>query len=351
MKIDLNFTQNYSYGVYINEIDKISKIVENKKVAIITNHTIAKIWLDEFLKDLNKNNALIIKIDDGEEFKNINSVLQICDELFKNNFDRDGIIISFGGGVISDISGFVASIYKRGVKFINVATTLLSQVDASVGGKTGINNEFGKNLIGSFYQPSAVFCETKFLKTLPKRQISAGICEAFKMACVLDSKFFDFFEKIEFKNGDLSKESFETIIKKSVEIKSEIVLKDEKESGLRMVLNYGHTFAHAIEKITNYDKFLHGEAVSLGIMMVNSLALNLGILNKDDFLRIKEVLLKFDLPIKFKIENIDNFYYLLFNDKKTKNGKINFVFLNNIGSFVFRDNIDEKDIKNILKEF
>ena len=339
MAINIDLKEK-SYKIFINELDEINL---KGKVAIITNQTVAGLWLKDLLPKIKCDNLHIISIPDGEEYKNFKTLNDILEQLFIAKLDRKSTLISFGGGVVSDITGFAASIYERGINFINIPTTLLAQIDASVGGKTGINNKFGKNLIGSFHQPIAVYCEEKYLKTLPKREFNAGISEAIKMAITFDKNLFDYFAKDEL---DLS-----YIIKKCNEIKAKVVSLDEKESGIRAVLNYGHTFAHAIENETNYKKYLHGEAVAIGMNMANHLAFKLGLINIDELNLIKKVLMKFNLPISYKIEDENIFYNLFFLDKKTNLGKIKFILPKNIGNFIIKDDIKKDIVLEVLKEF
>ena len=339
MAINIDLKEK-SYKIFINELEKINL---KGKVAIITNQTVAGLWLKDLLPKIKCDNLHIISIPDGEEYKNFKTLNDILEQLFIAKLDRKSTLISFGGGVVSDITGFAASIYERGINFINIPTTLLAQVDASVGGKTGINNKFGKNLIGSFYQPKAVYCEEKYLQTLPKREFNAGISEAIKMAITFDKNLFDFFIKDEL---DLS-----YIIKRCNEIKAKVVSLDEKESGIRAVLNYGHTFAHAIENETNYKKYLHGEAVAIGMNMENHLAFKLGLISIDELNLIKKTLMKFNLPISYKIEDENLFYNLFLLDKKTNLGKIKFILPKSIGNFIIKDHIEKDIVLEVLKEF
>lgn len=342
MKIDLNLGKKYS--VFIDELQEIKL---KGKVAIITNPKVGGLWLDFLLQRLKCEQKFIITIPDGEEYKNTASVEQILEQLFSSKLDRKSTLIALGGGVISDITGFCASIYERGIDFINIPTTLLAQVDASVGGKTGVNNRFGKNLIGSFYQPRAVYCESKFLSTLPAREFAAGVAEAVKMAVCFDSELFKFFETHDLKSAD----EISHVIARCVEIKAGVVERDERESGIRVALNYGHTFAHAIEKITNYKKFLHGEAVAIGMVMANALARRLGKLSGEQEEQIRKVLQKFALPIKFHVEDADAFYELFFLDKKSENGKIKFILPDGIGKFYTSKEIAKDEVIAALKEF
>ena len=342
MKIDLNLGKKYS--VFIDELQEIKL---KGKVAIITNPKVGGLWLDFLLQRLDCEQKFIITIPDGEEYKNTASVEQILEQLFSSKLDRKSTLIALGGGVISDITGFCASIYERGIDFINIPTTLLAQVDASVGGKTGVNNRFGKNLIGSFYQPRAVYCESKFLSTLPAREFAAGVAEAVKMAVCFDAELFKFFETHDLKSAD----EISHIIARCVAIKADVVARDERENGVRAVLNYGHTFAHAIEKITNYKKFLHGEAVAIGMVMANALARRLGKLSGEQEERIRKVLQKFSLPIKFHVADADAFYELFFLDKKSENGKIKFILPDGIGKFYASKEIAKDEVIAALKEF
>ena len=343
MKIDLNLGEK-SYSVFIDELQEIRLA---GSVAIVTNPKVGGLWLDFLLSRLKCDKKFIITIPDGEEYKNTASVEQILEKLFGSKLDRKSTLIALGGGVISDITGFCASIYERGIDFINIPTTLLAQVDASVGGKTGVNNRFGKNLIGSFYQPRAVYCESKFLSTLPAREFAAGVAEAVKMAVSFDSELFKFFETHDLKGAD----EISHIIARCVAIKADVVARDERENGIRAALNYGHTFAHAIEQSTNYTRFLHGEAVAIGMVMANALARRLGKLSSEQEERIYAVLQKFALPIKFHIADADAFYELFFLDKKSENGKIKFVLPDGIGKFHIADDIDKAAVMAMLREF
>ena len=343
MKIDLSLGEK-SYSVFIDELQEIKP---KGKVAIITNPKVGGLWLDFLLQRLKCEQKFIITIPDGEEYKNIASVEQILQQLFSSKLDRKSTLIALGGGVISDITGFCASIYERGIDFINIPTTLLAQVDASVGGKTGVNNRFGKNLIGSFYQPRAVYCESKFLSTLSVREFAAGVAEAVKMAVCFDDELFKFFETHDLKSAD----EISHIIARCVAIKADVVARDERESGIRAALNYGHTFAHAIEQSTNYTRFLHGEAVAIGMSMANALARRLGKLSGEQEEKIRAVLQKFALPVEFKIKDIDAFYELFFLDKKSENGKIKFILPDGIGKFRIADDIDKAAVIATLREF
>ena len=339
MKVTVN-TPNKTYDIII---DKLPEIKIDSKVAIITNPKVSGLHINYLTNKLKAKELHIITLPDGEEYKTFQSIEYALDRLFDAKFDRNSTLIAFGGGVIGDMTGFAASIFLRGVKFIQIPTTLLAMVDSSVGGKTGINNRYGKNLIGTFYQPEAVYIDTHFLSTLDKREFAAGMAEIIKMAVMFDKEFF---EKI--KNGSLS---LEEMIKRSVELKAEVVNQDEKEKGIRSVLNYGHTFGHVIENLTNYKKYLHGEAVAMGMVMANELSKELGYLTQKEADEIKEVLEKNNLPTHFKIENPEDFYNHFFLDKKTLDNKIKFIIPEKIGKYKIVNDIDKEKVMKVLKKF
>jgi len=333
-------TPNKDYNVYIEELETLK--IEGK-VAIITNPTVSGFHLNYLLSKLKCDELYIVTLPDGEEYKNMDSLMYGMDRLFDAKLDRNSTLIAFGGGVIGDMTGFMASIFLRGIKFIQIPTTLLSMVDSSVGGKTGINNKYGKNLIGAFYQPEAVYIDTNFLSTLPKREFSAGMAEVIKMAIMFDAVFFE--------NLKDNKDSVEDIIRQSIEIKSDVVNQDEKEKGIRSVLNYGHTFGHVIENLTNYSLYLHGEAVAIGMVMANRLAVKLGLLSESEEREIKECLENYDLPTSFKIKDEEEFYEHFFADKKTMNNSIKFVLPKGIGNYKIKKDIDKEIILEVLREF
>lgn len=343
MKIDINLNNN-SYVIYI---DELKKLIFKGKVAIVTNSKVGGLYLGEILNLVQADEIYTITIPDGEKYKNLSTIEHILEQLFISRLERNSTLIALGGGVVSDMTGFVASIYQRGINFINIPTTLLAQVDASVGGKTGVNNKFGKNLIGTFYQPKAVYCETRFLKTLARREFSAGLAEVLKMAIMFDKDFFEFLS-----GCDINEKSAQsTIIAKCAKIKSMVVSQDEKESGIRSVLNYGHTFGHVIEKESNYVKFLHGEAVAIGINIANHLAYKLGLLSQNELKKIEEVLEKFELPFNYKIIDEYAFYDSFFLDKKSLNNKIKFILPNKIGNFITKNDIEKELVLDVLREF
>jgi len=346
MQVNIKLVQpkDKNYDIFIDELEYLKF---DTKVAIITNPTVSKYHLDEILLRVTADELHVITIPDGEKYKNMDTVKFILNECFKHRLDRKSMLIALGGGVIGDMTGFAASIFQRGIEFIQIPTTLLAQVDASVGGKTGVNCEYGKNLIGAFWQPSAVHCETKFLETLPKREFSAGVAEIIKMAVTFDKDFFEWLEI----NDINEPKNLRLVIQKSVKTKASVVSKDEREAGIRAVLNYGHTFAHVVENETKYERYLHGEAVSIGIVIANELALRLGLISNEDAIRIKYLLQKYDLPIDYKIKSAEDFYEHFFLDKKSNKNKITFILPKGIGNYEIRNDIKKDMVISVLRDF
>ena len=340
-KIEINLGAN-SYAVHFGDDFTIS---DYKKVLIVSNPKVFALHGVNLLGKINADEVFVATIKDGEKYKNLQSVNDILENAFIHKLDRKSLIIGFGGGVITDMAGFAAGIFERGIDFINIPTTLLAQVDASVGGKTGVNNAFGKNLIGLFHQPKAVFINSAYLDSLPLRELRAGIAEIIKIAVCFDSEFFAWLEGA---NLLESHADLEHAIYKAVAIKAKVVAQDEREGGIRAGLNYGHTFGHIIELLGNYMEFLHGEAVSLGIIKANHLALKLGAISQDEANRIQNLLQKNDLPIDYQVQNKEDFYAKFYLDKKSQNDNIRFVIPNGIGAMKIVENIDKNLILEIL---
>jgi len=344
MIVKIELGNSNSYEIFI---ERLKDLYFDRKVVVVTNPTVSSFHLEYLKTKLSARELTICTIADGEEYKNMQTLEMILDSCFEAKLDRKSLLVAFGGGVIGDMTGFAASIYQRGVDFIQIPTTLLSQVDASVGGKTGINNKYGKNLVGTFHQPKAVYIDSTFLKTLPKREFGAGIAEIIKMAVCFNKDFFEWLEK-----NDLNDEkNIDIAIQKSVQTKAWVVSQDEKEQGLRAALNYGHTFGHVIENLTNYKTYLHGEAVGIGMCMANSLAVKLGIMSKENEQRVKNLLEKYNVPTTFKIDNVEDFYEHFYLDKKSSNSKIKFIVPIEIGDCKITDEIKKEDVIEVLKEF
>lgn len=342
--IKLENTQSIAYDILIRKLPKLSF---DTKVVIVTNPTVAGYHLETLLELIDAPQVNVVTIPDGEEYKTLQTVEEILNQLFEYKLDRKSLLIAFGGGVIGDMTGFTASLYQRGIDFIQIPTTLLSQVDASVGGKTGVNNKYGKNLIGAFYQPKAVYIDPAFLETLPPREFAAGVAEIVKMAVMFDADFFNFLGNADFHDEAVLKE----MIRKSVELKAWVVNQDEKEAGIRAVLNYGHTFGHVIENETAYKTFLHGEAVAIGMVMANELAVELGMFQREEADRVKRLLEKASLPVSYEIKDADDFYDHFFLDKKSAKGSIKFILPDGMGNHKMVKDIDEAVVKKVLVRF
>ncbi len=334
-------TKERHYCVHIGDL---AHIKHDGKVLIVSNPKVCALHISALLEKLDSQEIFICTLKDGEAYKNMQSVEEILHNAFIHKLDRKSLIIAFGGGVIGDMSGFAAGIYQRGIDFVQIPTTLLSQVDASVGGKTGVNNAFGKNLIGIFHQPKAVYIDTRFLSTLPKREFVSGISEIIKMAVCFDKEFFMWLENANLEN----KADLEYAIQKSIEIKAHIVSFDEKESGIRAGLNYGHTFGHIIELLGDYKEYLHGEAVSIGMCQANNLAIKLGKLSEVDSNRIKQLLVRFGLPVEYQVCDKEDFYAKFFLDKKSENGSLRFIIPNGIGKMEIITNPPKDILLSIL---
>ncbi len=344
MIVNITLPNDITYDI---TIDTLNKIYFDRKVVVVTNPTVSGFHLD-YLKDrITAKELSIVTVPDGEQFKHIRTLEDILEHCFNQKLNRNSLLIAFGGGVIGDMTGFAASIYQRGIDFVQIPTTLLSQVDASVGGKTGINNKFGKNLIGAFHQPIAVYIDPYFLRTLPIREFCAGLAEIIKMAVTFNKDFFEWLE-----NNDLTKEeNIRTIIAKSVETKAWAVSQDEKEKGIRAALNYGHTFGHVVENETNYNTYLHGEAIGIGMVMANTLAVEVGSMTELEAWRVKNLLEKYNIPTSYKIKDVEDFYEHFFLDKKSLDDKIKFIIPKGIGNCEITDKVEKNDVIKILKGF
>ena len=333
-----------SYDIFIEPLSKISL---DTKVAIVTNPKVAGLHLSYLLKHIDAKELYIITVPDGEEYKNQQSIDLILESLFNHRFNRKSLLIAFGGGVIGDMVGYAASIYQRGIDFIQIPTTLLSQVDASVGGKTGMNNKYGKNLIGAFHQPQAVYIDPHFLTTLPKREFGAGVAEIVKMAVTFNKEYFEYLEHADLNDTQVLQEA----IKQAVQTKADVVAQDEKEKGLRAALNYGHTFGHVIENETNYTTYLHGEAVAIGMVMANKLAVHLGLMSQEEAQRVQKLLERYDLPTSYEITDVEAFYNAFYLDKKSGDSNITFILPKSLGGVVMLDEIQKGDVIHILEQF
>jgi 3-dehydroquinate synthase len=304
------------------------------KIAIVTNTTVAPLYLDKVAAPLREAGREVVSIvlPDGEEHKNWQSLNLVFDALLANKCDRKTTMVALGGGVIGDLTGYAAASYMRGVPFVQIPTTLLSQVDSSVGGKTGINHPLGKNMIGAFYQPRAVIADTATLDTLPARELSAGLAEVIKHGAILDLAFFDWIEANIGRLVARDPAALAYAIARSCEIKADVVKRDEREGGLRAVLNFGHTFGHAIENGLGYGEWLHGEAVGCGMVMAADLSHRLGLLDADSALRVRRLVKAAGLPVTAPDLGPERWIELMEVDKKNEGGAIKFILLKPLGS-------------------
>ena len=355
-------TKTKKYSIFIgsgilntsSSIFKKNKI-KIKKCLIVVDKKIPKKNLLILKKQINTKNIFIYYFNPSEKNKSLKSVNIILNRLFKLNFNRDDCIISLGGGITGDVVGFAASIFKRGLKFINIPSTLLAQVDSSIGGKTGVNNYYGKNLIGSFYQPDLVISDVKILNSLPQREIICGYGEMLKHSIIDSKKTFNYLDKYKFKILNLKSPFIEKAICESCKIKKNIVQLDEKEKNIRKVLNLGHTFAHAYEASLNYSKKLnHGEAVILGIISAIKFSLNNNNLLKNDLIKILNHIQKLELPYNlkkyFKKKDINSILKFMRADKKNTSSKINLILIKGIGKTLLNYSFSQDRLKKFFKE-
>ena len=355
-------TENLKYPIIIgnNVLKKLplylkENFINFNQCLVIVDKNVPKKLINEVLNSLTKKKVSLHYFSASEKNKNQKSIDNILSILLRKNFNRNDCVISIGGGITGDVSGFAASIFKRGLKFVNIPTTLLSQVDSSIGGKTGINNKYGKNLIGSFYQPNLVISDINFLKSLPKREVICGYGEILKHAIIADRKFFIFLDINGSKVLNLKSPFIEKAIFKSCLIKKKVVETDEKEMSIRKILNFGHTFAHAYEATLGYSKKLnHGEAVILGIKTAAKFSLLNDILNIKELKLIENHLSKLNLPKDitnfFSIKNLNKILFFMKKDKKNITKKLNLVLLKKIGSPIYKLQFDEKKIHIFLRK-
>ena len=333
--IDVNLKEN-SYEILLKKdilkdiSNKIKTVYEGKRLAVITDENVYSIYgleLKENLKLGGYDTSCII-LTPGESSKSIETLSYIYSKLVEFNITRTDLIIAFGGGVVGDVTGFAASTYLRGIPYIQVPTTLLSQVDSSIGGKVAVNLDLGKNLVGSFYQPRLVLIDTKVLNTLPDRFIKDGMAEVIKYACIEDEEFFEFLNNLDINN--LSS-NFEDIVYKCCNIKRKYVEDDEKDTGIRMILNFGHTIGHAIEKYFDYKKYTHGEAVAIGMYNISLSSEETGYTKEGTSERIKEILIKYGLEYRLPEMDGEVIEKTIRNDKKNLSNKLNLIYLKKIG--------------------
>ena len=342
-----------SYPIYIGSgLLKDAKIItshiKTKTICIVSNTTVSKLYLKNIKNLLDNYQIVEAIIDDGEEFKNNASLNHIYSKLLENQCNRDTTILALGGGVVGDIAGYAAATFLRGIPFVQIPTTLLAQVDSSVGGKTGINHSLGKNMIGAFYQPQAVVIDLNVLKTLDNRQISAGLAEVIKYGLIWDKDFFKYLEMNIENLKLLDFKHLEHVIYRSCEIKAKVVSEDEKESGIRAILNLGHTFGHAIEKCLGYGVWLHGEAVGCGMVLAAEMSLAQGWLSESEFNRVKELISQANLPIEKPNIDYENFIGAMKLDKKNKDKEIYLVLQQGIGKAIVTNEYSSDALDDVI---
>ncbi len=322
--------------------------VQSGQILVVTNTTIAPLYLEQVRHWLGQSCTSSLQLEtlslpDGEQYKQLASVEQIFDRLLELGFNRKAMIVALGGGVVGDMAGFAAACYQRGVPFLQIPTTLLSQVDSSVGGKTGVNHPRGKNMIGAFYQPEAVFIDTDVLQTLPERELAAGLAEVIKYGLIADAEFFGWLELNIEQLLRKDPEALQYAIRRSCEIKADVVSQDEKESGLRAILNLGHTYGHAIETEMGYGHWLHGEAVAAGMVMACELSRELGWLEPEVAERARALIRKAQLPVAPPPEMPgDAFKKHMKVDKKVLDGRIRLVLLKGLGQATVTSDFDPR---------
>jgi len=334
--INVELTSN-SYPVYLGRGllstgDLWRRHLGEGRILVVSNDTVAPLYLERLQEGLQGRAATVHILPDGERHKTVETWFGIIDALVGMQARRDACIIALGGGVVGDISGFAAACYMRGIRFVQAPTTLLAQVDASVGGKTGVNHVRGKNLVGAFHQPEAVIIDSATLDTLAAREFNAGLAEVVKYGAIRDAEFFDWLESNAAMVAKRDADALDHLIRRSVENKAEVVAADEKEAGVRALLNFGHTFGHAIESETGYERFLHGEAVAIGMVIAASLSAARGLCGREGAARIAALLSRFGLPVRVPADlSVDGLTTALELDKKALASGIRLILLRAIG--------------------
>ncbi|XP_057784071.1 3-dehydroquinate synthase, chloroplastic [Salvia miltiorrhiza] len=359
VEVDLG---NRSYPIYIgsgllNQPELLQRHVHGKQVLVVTNTTIAPLYLDKTIWALTEGNPNVnvesVILPDGEKFKNMETLMKVFDKAIETRMDRRCTFVALGGGVIGDMCGYAAASYLRGVNFIQIPTTVMAQVDSSVGGKTGINHPLGKNMIGAFYQPQCVLVDTDTLNTLPDRELASGLAEVIKYGLIRDASFFEWQEKNMASLMARDQDAFAYAIKRSCENKAEVVSLDEKESGLRATLNLGHTFGHAIETGFGYGQWLHGEAVAAGTVMAVDMSYRLGWIKESLVKRVHKILQQAKLPTSPpETMTVDMFKSVMAVDKKVADGLLRLILLKGpLGNCVFTGDYDRQALDDTLHAF
>ena len=332
-----------SYEIFIGTdiLSGVEKFISGKAL-IVTQENIFKLCAENFPYE-------VAFIPDGETSKSLHEAEKLYTRAIETGLDRKSVVIALGGGVVGDLAGFVAATFMRGISLIQIPTTLLAQVDSSVGGKTAVNHALGKNLIGAFHQPRAVFIDLNFLKTLPEREIKSGLGEVVKYGVISDGKFFSYLEDNADKILQRDLKTLAHVVKRSCEIKAQVVSADEKEAGLRRILNFGHTMAHAIEEETHYQKFRHGEAVAIGMLAAAQISLEFGKTSADNIERLERLIKKFGMVTTCAGLDADKLYDVTFRDKKTVGGVVNWVLMKNFGEVEISSDVPAQIVKKVFR--
>lgn len=347
-------TTDYNVVLYENFeglAEEIQKIQNVSRLIIITEKKVAKLYLDSVLLELNKINLPVgvILIKGKEKNKHIDRLKKVYNELIELGADRKSVILALGGGVIGDFSGFVAATFLRGIRFVQIPTTLLACVDSSVGGKVAVNADKGKNMIGAFHQPELVFAALHSLETLEEKEWKCGLAEVLKHSLLTGGSFYETMKTSSFENI-YDKNSLTVFISESVKFKTSIVAEDEKETGKRAILNLGHTLGHAIESLTNYKKYSHGECVAMGLVLALILSKQKASLSEDSFLEVLKIMSNLKLPTQDKKLSPEKLVAHMMHDKKTSDRKIKFILLTQIGAASWGNVISEEEIVSAIKQ-
>ncbi len=335
--------------VFESSFSKLCEELKNincpKKVLIVTDSNVSELYANELREILIKDgyDAGVCVFDAGEENKNMDTILKICSACLEHKMDRKSMIIALGGGVVGDMAGFAASIFMRGISFIQVPTTLLSQTDSSVGGKTGIDFMQAKNILGAFHQPKLVYINSSVLKTLPHREFVSGMGEVIKHSIIRDYEFFEYLQKNMDNVKELGDEVLLDMIYKNCSIKASVVSQDERETSVRADLNFGHTFGHAVESLSNF-RLSHGECVGLGMLAASKVAYMRGLILESDLIKISNLLENYDFSLKTEISQIEEVVKIMQKDKKKSNGKLKFILPIGIGKVIQCDDLTEEEI-------
>ena len=338
------------YAIDRELVDFVKGAGYSRKALLVTDTNVGPLYAKQVQQLLAEAGleAAVAQIPAGESSKTLTTANELFTRAIELGLDRKSPIFALGGGVVGDLAGFVAATYMRGVPFVQLPTSLLAQVDSSVGGKVAVNHVLGKNLIGAFYQPQAVFMELNFMKSLPQREIYTGLGEIIKYGIIYDAEFFAFLESNREAVLALEPEALVHIIARSCEIKAAVVSEDEKEAGLRRILNFGHTIAHAIEKETGYVRYNHGEAVATGMVGAAYISRELGLIGENEYNRVREMIARYNLPLQAAGVTVEAMYGDIFHDKKTIGGKVTWVLMEKIGQVICRNDVPAEAVKKAM---